>query len=1041
MTHIELRIIGHPELRAAGQPVKLHSAKTMALLAFFALESGRPHSRERLAELLWGGSPEALARKSLRQALYSLRLALGDLGATCLEVQPAVVSLRPSPALSIDALAILQPAADLASLRRAVGLCRGPLLDGLQLDDCPAFEEWLFFQRDAIDQRALVLREGLTGALRAAGQLDEALAAAQQLLAQDPLRESAYRELMRIAAAHGSREGVAHQFRRCADVLARELGVEPSAETSALYRELLEARPAPRPPARAAAPETLFPALPFVGRADELQQLHQYLLATADGTGALVLLEGVAGSGKTRLVDEARARAAAQGLAIRWLEGRCYQSEAQVPYMLWGELLRELATPACRPLVAKLPALARQQLARLLPELGPGETGSGDPAESRLRLLQGVAQTLACLAGERPLVLVLEDLHWADPASTELLHYVARQLRGAPVLLLGTYRTEEAGDIFARLQGGSGSAGAPARLALRPLRKGDIERLLRDIGLTETTLGERLYRHCGGNPFLVAETLRALTATGRLRREGEQWRLADGDGALPVPAQVSELLRNRIAALSGEQRRLLAAAAVVGRACTLQLLRQVSGIAEPQLLAGYAELRQRMLLADGAERHTVTFAHEYVRQVVYEEIAPLQRAALHRRAGEALEGARQLRGRATAEEIAFHYAAADDPRAVAFLERAAHQAVGLCAFGRATELFDQALALLDRAPEAEQARLLDLLLAREATLDRQGRRAEQIRAIAELRALAVELGERGRLAEVWLRQASLAAYTGRPAEAREAGEQALALFHALADQTGEARALRELGFLHWASSQYTAALDYCSAALQLHRRQGDGDGEATALHNLAEIHRSLGSPRQALDLYSQALQLHWSHQNLRGQGMACYGLAQALCQVGELQRGRARYRQALEAARAGGDRVMEGRVHHELAGLYWDEGDTGAALAELGEALRLSREVGYGPGVAYGLLSRSQIEGSTGDSAAARASVAEALELFQLLEDAEGRALAVEQAGALDRLHHHGRTAIAGTSRVVSHVAAAEGKVYCTFTSPLARAHGLDQDT
>jgi hypothetical protein len=132
---------------------------------------------------------------------------------------------------------------------------------------------------------------------------------------------------------------------------------------------------------------------------------------------------------------------------------------------------------------------------------------------------------------------------------------------------------------------------------------------------------------------------------------------------------------------------------------------------------------------------------------------------------------------------------------------------------------------------------------------------------------------------------------------------------------------------------------------------------------------------------------------------------------------------------------MEGRVHHELAGLFWDEGDTGAALTELGEALRLSREVGYGPGVAYGLLSRSQIEGSTGDSAAARESVAEALELFQLLEDAEGRALTAAQARALDELDHREHTPMAGTSRVVSHVAAAEGKVYCTFTSPLARAH------
>ncbi|HMQ31168.1 MAG TPA: AAA family ATPase [Chloroflexaceae bacterium] len=1019
MAPLELRVLGAPELRAGGRAARLHSAKTLALLAYLALEPGRPHSRERLAALLWGGSPDALARKSLRQALYSLRGALGGPGAACLEISAAAVRLHPHPGLLVDAAELLAPAEGLGQLRRAASLYGGPLLDGLQLDDCPAFEEWLALRRDALEQRALALREELARALRVAGALAEAEAVALQVIADDPLREVAHRELMRVAAARGSREGVARHYRRCAAILARELGAEPSPETAALYRELAEARSAgPAQPAPAAS----LPALPHVGRDGELAVLRERLLRAAGGAGGLVLVAGPAGSGKSRLLSEARAGAEAAGVAARWLEGRCYQPEAAAPYVLWADLLRPLAAPEWRRSLEGLPPLARGQLARLAPELGPAEAGD-DEGAGRLRLLQGVALALERVAAEGPLVIVAEDLHWADPASRELLHYAARRLGAAPILFVGTYRPEEGGGAPL------GEAGATL-LELGPLTEGEAGALLAPLGPAARGLGPRLHRHSGGNPLLLVETLRALAEAGRLRPGDGGWRLDDAGAALPVPRQVAELLRARLAGLGADQRRALSAAAVLGRACEPRLLRRVAGLGEGQLLAAYEGLRARGLLADGGDGATIAFAHEAVRQAVYDEIAPVQRQVLHRRAAEAL-AAGGRRGTAAAEEVALHYVAAGDPRALGHLERAAREAAELCAYGRAAELWGRALALLERAPAAAPARRFDMLLALEAALDRQGRRADQGAAIAALLALAAELGDGARQAEAWLRQAGLASYLGRPAEAREAGEQALARFRARGDSAGEARALRELGFLHWSRRDYAVALDYGRAALALHRRLGDGRGEASALHNLAEIHRALGGPGQAVALYEQALSLHWSQQDLRGQGMAGYGLAQALADLGDARAARLRFKQALEACRAGGDRLMESRVHHGLAGLLWAQGERATARVALDAALALSREAGYGPGLAYGLLMRAGLAAEDGDAAVARAALAEAAEWFRLLEDDEGERLVADHARTLQG---QGPAPPAGEARVLSHVAMAAGKVYCTFESPLARA-------
>ena len=1050
MATAELRLLGPASLVTAGRPARLHSAKALALLAYLALEANAPHSRAKLAGLLWGESPDAQARHSLRQALHSLRQALGDLSQGCLAVEEETVAFEPHPDVWVDAREFQTLAAadsnGLDAWRRAAHLYKGLLLEGVELPDCPVFEEWLFFQRDALEQQVLSVLQKLVDGLLQQGADQEALAFAQQWIRLDPLQEHAHRRLMHIHAALGDRDRVRRQYRMCADILTRELGVEPSAETESLYHQLTAARPESiHPPERLPVSRPVDQLqLPLLGREPELAVLQTCLDQAIAGQGGLLLVAGEAGMGKTRLVTEfirhSQEVATAQAVPIRWLSGRCYRPEACAPYTMWSDALRPLLTADWQPLLTGLPTVWRQQLARLVPEMAPaaGDIEGATAAESRLRLLQGTVQGLAQLTQCATLLLFFDDLHWAGEDSLALLHYAARHLAGYPLLIIGTYRPEVAIDNphLNHLLSAASDVAAPTVLRLRALDREAVGRLLTYLGLElPSDLPDRLYQHNGGNPFVLLETLRTLLESGHLKREPDGRLVEVKRQDLPVSQPVQDLIRTRLATLSEEQRRVLNAAAVIGRPFSLPLLRRVSGQPEPQLLDLVAQLLAHSFLQEKNEagpRERLDFQHNYFRQVVYQELDAVRRQALHHRVAQALLARYRTRPPAITEEVAHHYEQAGDAQAITYLVQAARQAEELFAFAHAVELYSRALTLHRLYLADEPACCFDLLLAREAVLDRQGRRAEQADDVAALVKLAERLGDADRQASAYLRQVGFFATTGQLEEARQAGQRALDLVRQRGNKAGEAQVLRELGFLHWSTRDYGTALTYNRDALQLHRQLGDINGEATALHNLAEIYRGSGSPRQALSQYEQALNLYWAQQDRRRQGLTFYGMAHALRQMEQADEALARYQQALDLFQAAGDRLMTSRVYHTLAGLEWEKGASHEALDYLHQALRISREIGYGSGIAHDLIVLSTLSAQRDEAVTACEYLQEAITWLRLIEDQAGLDEAQARLQALKKGTLEALDPPAEMGWVKDHVTLTEGKVYCEFESPMA---------
>ena len=337
---VELYLLGTPKILVEGAPQRLPYKKVMALLAYLAVTS-RAHSRAALATLLWGDVDDRRANSSLRNALYILRRELSlD---SYLVVGRHEVGLDARQLwLDVDCLkrAVREGVESFPVLSEALALWRGPFLDGLCVAGAPDFDTWVSATQAQLERTYLDGCLALSRAHSAAGQWPEALQAAQKAVELDSLYEAGHCQVMRIHLRLGNRSAALRQYERCRDNLDSELGVLPSAQTQALYEQALAGEG--QPVSLAAKRGDRQPRGVFVGRRREMAALDEHLVAVRrEAAGRLVLVEGEAGVGKTRLVHEWLATVDDAHV----LDSRCFEAEQSIPCQPWNDLLRTSMVP------------------------------------------------------------------------------------------------------------------------------------------------------------------------------------------------------------------------------------------------------------------------------------------------------------------------------------------------------------------------------------------------------------------------------------------------------------------------------------------------------------------------------------------------------------------------------------------------------------------------------------------------------------------------------------------------------------------------
>src|SRR5579864_1804298 len=508
MGELYLTLLGPPEVRHADQMLLFSTRKELALLIYLAVEGG-VHSRKKLSEQFWPEGDAKHGRAALRITLLHLSHMLGE-GADVSSVPHLLIKrntlgLDFTSALELD-LHILLEACTLARasthttltmpeemhrtllarLQRAISLPRGEFLGGFSLRDAPAFDDWVRFQREYWYLHASEVFDRLSQMQFEAGELEAAIETVSRWLVFAPLHEDAYRRLMRLHFAAGDRAAALHAYDTCRTLLATGMQTEPTPETVALASRMRAVAPPRRKeaptPALALSPAT-FLDVPLLGRTTELSTLIKVYHSAQRGQTQAVLLEGEVGIGKTRLSTEFLAWAEMEGADV--LRGQAFETGGHLPYRPVIEALRPRIERENAP-DDLLSDTWLAELARLLPELRDRypdlPVPIGDKSVARNRLFEAVVRLGQALAARAPLVLFIDDLQWADTASLDVLHYLARRFAGreTPALLLLALRIgeREMRPALAEWQTSLERALPLIRLPLGPLTGEDVLRLL-----------------------------------------------------------------------------------------------------------------------------------------------------------------------------------------------------------------------------------------------------------------------------------------------------------------------------------------------------------------------------------------------------------------------------------------------------------------------------------------------------------------------------------------------------------------------------------
>ncbi|MFC4453893.1 ATP-binding protein [Deinococcus sonorensis] len=818
MSVLELRLLGPPELWVDGTLRPLSTRKAVAMLAYLALRPG-PQARETLASLLWTDSDPAVARSALRNALSSLRRALGDASERLVTDHETVqLCLETQDRVDVRQLAGGRP-----------DVLRGPFLEGLALPGSDEFQAWLTLQRELMLAQAERAYDASTRADLATAPA-QAADTARRWVALDPLHERAWRRLIQALLNAGQRHAARDALEACRATLQAELGLAPAPETLALERLLVMDAPVVEGPARTADPAAL-----FVGRHRELETLMGAFQRARQGEVEAVMLTGEPGIGKTRLVKALTDRI--RGAGARVLQGRALTT-SPAAFGVWTDLLRDPQALASLPQL-RIEPVWRTQLSRLLPELSH-DTPDPAPDVNDALLFEALARTCVQLAGDAPLVLVFDDLHWADRQSLEAAQYVVHRLAQTrtPTLLIGTIRSEALGPAaplgawLTRL----GRDVPVQHLALTPLSERESEALVAGAaaGADVREVAAWLHEHSLGQPLYLTQALRDLLERGAIDQSGSRWRLHDPEGLGPLPG-VRAVIEERCARLPPAALAAAQACVVLGAQATFDRVGLVADLSEEHTLLGTEALLQAGLMLEQAAGDGVRYrpSHDRIRETLEAGLSAGRARLLHRRALQALgsQGPPDL--------LARHALQAGLPaQARCWLRRHAEAADRQGFVKVSREALEQALSL--GPDDTERAELL-LLLAE--ACERQGDLAGQQQAGQEaldiarrLHASSLVVQALNRLA--WLCQEDVEA-------ARPLSQEALALSRTLEEPSllvsslqGVARSYRQ--------ENPQLAMQLQQEAMALLKRLGDPKRLGHGHMNMAYCHEALGQREAAL---------------------------------------------------------------------------------------------------------------------------------------------------------------------------------------------------
>ncbi|MFN8459610.1 MAG: tetratricopeptide repeat protein [Anaerolineae bacterium] len=966
-TRLELRLLGHPQVQLDGVAVTdFRTAKVEALLYYLAV-TGRAHSRESLVTLLWGDMPEATAKRNLTQVLSLLRKRF----APFLEVTSQHIGLKPEAAYGVDVhlfqqeLETINPTQELERLRQAVELYQGDFLQDFYVKEALDFEAWVVTERERLRERLLQALDSLVNHYLGQADYPAGLAVAARLLALEPWRETAHRQMMLLLARSGRREAALAQYESCRQILLEELGGEPLAETTALYERL---KAADQP-----IPHNLPPAVLFVGRARDLEQLRSRL---GRSDCRLLTLVGPGGIGKTRLAIEVARRClastfgpeevgCADGVYLVNLAPVSVSSGLPEPGRVINLILEAIATAldfsfqgTVNLKTQLLTHLRRQELLLVL--------------DNFEHLLEGVGllvELLQTALGLRLLVTSRERLNLPEEWVWEVsgLDYPEGDWRHCALEVL------EIGDSIQSLISNLQSYDAVALFCLQ------AQRVRGDFSLSESDAPHvlRLCRLVEGVPLaleLAAGWLRALSCAEVVTRvERSLDFLSSSLRYVPERHRsMRAVFEQSWHMLSGPEQ------AAFGRLSLFKggFQREAAGVVARAGLPSLVNLVDKSLLRlTPSGRYHV---HELLRQFAAEKLLLEANSLEADQQPEAALVAWQryssyylnlvaqreadLRGniprpalselRAELDNIrqAWHWAVVatqieDIEKAIGGLARfydlTSLLEEGASVFGQAaTDLNNQAKSSDENSKQAIRQTVVKLWVEQARLLNRRGLSKQALQIIPQAVELAHQIQDTALEALAYHQWGETLSFYGQPALSQTHLEKALDLARLAGLGAIEAEALRHLGIAHKDQGDTARALRFYEESLTCFRQLKDRRGEGMALNSLASLHLERGQWTQAETYYEQAMRIFEEIDYRWGQDIVLNNLGNLRYDLGQYSQAQALCRQGLQICAEIKDYWGESHLLGGLGNIIREQGDFAAAHNYYQQALQLWRTIG-----------------------------------------------------------------------------------------------------
>jgi DNA-binding SARP family transcriptional activator/tetratricopeptide (TPR) repeat protein len=698
--HLDVRLFGHLEIALDGARFGFATPrKSLQVLAYLLLHRAAPVSREYLAFLLYPDDEEDSARSKLRATLSDFSKILPAPIDRYVSIDSEKIAWKPEADLWLDVDAFDVASNDRARLGEAIDLYRGDLLPEI-------YDDWLDIIRERYrDAYLRCLGERISDARRNAN-LSLAIETARRVLALDPWREDIVRRIIAMRYENGDAAGALSEYSGFEKRLRAEMGTEPMPETTAVAERVRrgEALATEGGEAESSTLVTEAAVLPFIGRHDEMERLLQAWSRAAGGRGTCAFVGGEAGIGKSRLALELAHAVEERGGRV--LVGATSSPEA-IPYESIVDALR-----SAFPLVASLkPNVALASVASLLPEIHARVALPALPpleaASARLRLFESLSRCIDDLAAPRPVLLILEDLHWAQSATVDLLEFLLGRLNAIRVMILVTYRDDEAPRVHAlhRLRRAARVAAGGQSIILSSLSVDDVEALRAILSDMRNRTAEKLLAASQGNPLFLTQLVADVVEDERA-----------------VPASLQHAVARRVERLSEPARTVAEIASCIGDRFSRDAVREVSSWDEAALSDALDELLDRRVIRESGGRGYLEyrFSHQLMLEAIAQGVPPKDAAVRRRRVARVLETLYPERVSELSATLAAHYEfAGDAENAVRCYREAIRRSVAVAALAEARMLCERALLLATDPPTRA-----DLLLESATIESRLGRSAE-----------------------------------------------------------------------------------------------------------------------------------------------------------------------------------------------------------------------------------------------------------------------------------------------------------------------------